>query len=542
MKRIVFFSILGLLLSSCQSSQTVHVHTWGDPVIENETKGTCTEEGYYDVVVYCPDDHVELDRKRYVTEPLGHDYVAKEEYENGDIYYECTRCKDGFVEKTKHHFSELWSYDAIYHWHASTDKGYEHLKGDKAEHFMSEEITLPTENEYGYITHKCVFCDFEYKDSFINPTSATTDYGFIVPSMIKGGFSLGDFYNGNILESDYRMVSNEYLNLDYSATLVSDWNQYFVYVYYLENDTWHNDGWVFKSYSLKANTKYRLVVGRKSFGTTPLSEEEQESITKTVLVIPSGWNNEQRQKISIPKLMNRQGEGYGYPDNSVEGLRMAAKDGYSKIRISIAATKDNKLYCVHDYELEHNSELHYASIDGEPVEDDILINECNSFYIEQISYKGYDIPTLEEAMEELSKYDVEITWELKYEFKDQDLSYLTNLFNCYSSKIIISSKPEIASRLIQIKEDLRLAIVFHYEDTLAIQYKNEFLPHCESLRFDCYYGDEVSVASIAEHIHPDIQFKFGGGTQPKFEEIIKTMQFADICEVNWQLTGLLFKF
>lgn len=52
-----------------------HVHTEGEFVIENEVEATCTTDGSYDKVVYCPECGEELSRETVIVPATGHSYV-----------------------------------------------------------------------------------------------------------------------------------------------------------------------------------------------------------------------------------------------------------------------------------------------------------------------------------------------------------------------------------------------------------------------------------------------------------------------------------
>ncbi|MFR1632354.1 MAG: leucine-rich repeat domain-containing protein, partial [Oscillospiraceae bacterium] len=65
-------------------------HTPADPVRENEVPATCTAEGSYDEVVYCEVCDEEISR------------TSKN------------------IDKIAHTYSDEWSFDDIYHWHAAT--------------------------------------------------------------------------------------------------------------------------------------------------------------------------------------------------------------------------------------------------------------------------------------------------------------------------------------------------------------------------------------------------------------------------------------
>ena len=55
-------------------SATVHTHTPGEPVTENNNAPTCTAAGSYDTVVYCTTCGAELSRETTNVEALGHDW------------------------------------------------------------------------------------------------------------------------------------------------------------------------------------------------------------------------------------------------------------------------------------------------------------------------------------------------------------------------------------------------------------------------------------------------------------------------------------
>ncbi len=70
-------------------------HTPGAPVRENEVAATCTEDGWYDVVVYCADCGRELSRERHSIPALGHDYeyvdLVWDGYSEATWYFVCRR-------------------------------------------------------------------------------------------------------------------------------------------------------------------------------------------------------------------------------------------------------------------------------------------------------------------------------------------------------------------------------------------------------------------------------------------------------------------
>lgn len=75
-----------------------HTHVEGKPVIENRIEPTCVENGSYDLVTYCIDDNVELNREHVILPALGHSLIehqGKDATYNEDgflPYVTCSRC------------------------------------------------------------------------------------------------------------------------------------------------------------------------------------------------------------------------------------------------------------------------------------------------------------------------------------------------------------------------------------------------------------------------------------------------------------------
>ena len=92
-----------------------------------------------------------------------------------------TACnKDG-----KHNFSEEWSNDETYHWHACADKGCKEIK-DKAEHsWDGGNVTVePTTEKEGAMVYTCTVCHRE-KTEKIDKLVAEKEYTITFDS--KGG-------------------------------------------------------------------------------------------------------------------------------------------------------------------------------------------------------------------------------------------------------------------------------------------------------------------------------------------------------------------
>ncbi len=440
----------------------------------------------------------------------------------------------------EHHFSSEWDYDENYHFHKCIDEGFEDLRKDEEKHVFTEHITLPTYDSYGFITHECTVCDYSYIDEYINPTSFTYDYGVNAFSPLAGGFELGDFKDGNNCDSLNKMRSSMRQSINYSVSLTTDWTSFTIYIYYHNGKKWISEGWKTSDYKIVPGYTYQFVVGRRNLSDSPLTESEQNEIQNKTGLISQIWAELGKSNAHYPRLMNRQGEGYGYPDNSLEGITCAAKDGYSKIRLSIVNSLDGVFYCSHSYEMENNSVFNYATMNGEIITDDIYLYNCESSYIDALLYKGYSIPRLKDALAELVKYDIEITWELKGTYTNQSLKELVNLSLFYNMKIIFSADECYIDQLVKIREDLNIALIFYYDDSLAIKYKTLYMAKCKKMRFDCYWGDVVSADSLINYIHPDVDLKFGGGTLPSLPEVLETMQWVDVCEVSYRISSLTY--
>lgn len=92
-----------------------------------------------------------------------HDYESSENTTSS-----CSDCSysggDSGTSKSEHNYSSTWSHDQQKHWHACTDKGYENLKSDEANHVFEDVITPPTHKSGGYTTHTCTVCGYSYVD------------------------------------------------------------------------------------------------------------------------------------------------------------------------------------------------------------------------------------------------------------------------------------------------------------------------------------------------------------------------------------------
>lgn len=100
---ITIIAICAVFACGCQSG---HRHKAGEPVEENLIAATCTEDGSYDLVTYCVEDHFEMSRQHIAVPALGHDPIehpGKEAtYTEGGWlpYVTCSRCDYTTYEST----------------------------------------------------------------------------------------------------------------------------------------------------------------------------------------------------------------------------------------------------------------------------------------------------------------------------------------------------------------------------------------------------------------------------------------------------------
>ena len=243
--------------------------------------------------------------------------------------------------------------------------------------------------------------------------------------------------------------------------------------------------------------------------------------------------------IKLLGVMSRQGEGFGYPDNSILAVKESLKNGYNKIRISVASTSDNVLYCTHSYELQNNSTTNCLKLDGNLYNDNVEINNKESSFINRLSYKDYPIPTLEDMLKMLSLYNVEVTIELKDTITEENAAKLLELIKYYKAKCIISGLEEQIQFFLD--KDMNLAIIMHFNETYARQLIQSYKTsqnRCKSLRFDCWYDDTITKNNIIDLIHPDYKIKLGGGI-PTDLLLKNSLSWADVCEYSGPLPILI---
>lgn len=244
-----------------------------------------------------------------------------------------------------------------------------------------------------------------------------------------------------------------------------------------------------------------------------------------------------RQKSS--RIMNRQGQGYDYPENSKEGILAAMEDGYRNIRISVSATSDNVIVCNHAYELAHASTSVAFKLDGESYTTDTNINEVTADFISRLTYKGYSIPTLRSVLDDIMKYDTKVTLELKGTYTTESATELLNIIHYYNLDYVISGMANSTQIDVftAIRQDLNLAVILRYSDNEARSYITKYKNICKSLRLDCYWTDTIPEASLANIIHPDYKIKLGG-SEVTSTQVHAALPWCDVCECALKLSEL----
>ncbi len=123
--------------TTCKATKTETVAKLGHSYTETVIKPTCLEKGYTNhVCSVCGDSYKDSE-----TDIIPHDYEEKETpatcLENGEKKFVCKNCGDTKTEEIP----------AI---------GHE----------FEDTVVKPTKSSDGYTSHKCLFCDYEYRDNF----------------------------------------------------------------------------------------------------------------------------------------------------------------------------------------------------------------------------------------------------------------------------------------------------------------------------------------------------------------------------------------
>ena len=209
------FLTLGVALSSCSntntsSSSSSTTTTTTSSSSSSTTTTTTSSNSLPDTTTTSSHEHTYSssyeydDTYHWHPSTCGHDVRSGEEkhtfkstitdptYEQGGYTtYTCSTCGYSYIDnetnKLEHNYSSTWSYDEYSHWHACTDKGYEHLKQDESNHTFTTSITDPTYEQGGYTTYTCSTCGYSYVDNETNALPITITW---------------KNYDGSILEVD----------------------------------------------------------------------------------------------------------------------------------------------------------------------------------------------------------------------------------------------------------------------------------------------------------------------------------------------------
>ena len=236
------------------------------------------------------------------------------------------------------------------------------------------------------------------------------------------------------------------------------------------------------------------------------------------------------------RIHSRQGEGFTYPDNSLEGIKSALKDGYPGIRIAVASTSDDVIYCTHSYELRNNKtlNLNYVTVKttGNVYDGDVRINTVTSDFINTLQYKGYDIPTLESVLDYVCRFDIDVTLEVK---DRMSVTAVQNMLNaCAYSGVnpVFSCDGYSAEDFVAVKQDADFEIQLNpYSAENADTYYNLYKDSCKSLRFGFVYNGAMPTRSEVVYYHNlGVTFRLAGSnpTRAQFEDVVR---WADVIEV-----------
>lgn len=236
-------------------------------------------------------------------------------------------------------------------------------------------------------------------------------------------------------------------------------------------------------------------------------------------------------------IHSRQGEGFGYPDNSREGIKAALKNGYRGIRIAVSATSDNVPYCTHSYEMRNNQtgNLNHVTVasTGDVYDGDVYINEVTAEFIETLLYKGYTIPTLESVLSYVRLYDVDVTLEIKDTLTADSAANIIGLcrrFGVYP--VYAADKPSNLQKLIAVDTNLDIEFsVIPWVRATADSYYETYNSQCKSIRYALLFTSDAPPSADIEAYHAlGCSFRVCGGlsTQAQWNSAIL---WGDVIEV-----------
>ena len=197
------------------------------------------------------------------------------------------------------------------------------------------------------------------------------------------------------------------------------------------------------------------------------------------------------------------------------------------------------IYCTHSYELSHNTSYQTPVItrNGQPYTQNVVINDVTSEFIDSILYKGYAIPTLDEALKVISLYDADVTLEVKDDFSVTAIQNIIDAIKFYSINITLSGLPQQVEPFANVYGGLNLGLIFNYSVNAAATYKARFEGKYKTVRFDCFMTDTITTADIINNIHPDVKLKLGGSniTAAQAKEY---MAYLDVTEYQGKVSDI----
>ncbi|MBQ2468494.1 MAG: hypothetical protein II503_02310, partial [Clostridia bacterium] len=147
--------MVAIFNTTAPEGEEEHVHTPGDPVIENRNEPSCTVGEYYEEVVYCAVCGEEISRNVVSKDAPGHKYEATVTEptctEQGYTTYVCSVCGDSYIAD---YVDPAHKYEAV--------------------------VTEPTCTEQGYTTYTCSACGDSYVDDYVDALGHKWNEGEVI--------------------------------------------------------------------------------------------------------------------------------------------------------------------------------------------------------------------------------------------------------------------------------------------------------------------------------------------------------------------------
>ncbi len=193
--------MVAIFNTTAPEGEEEHVHTPGDPVIENRNEPSCTVGSYYEEVVYCTVCGEEISRTPVTENAPGHtpgDPVIENRNEPsctvGEYYEEavyCTVCGEEISRNIVSKDAPGHKYEAIVTEPTCTKQGYTtyvcSVCGDSyiadyvdPAHKYEAVVTEPTCTEQGYTTYTCSVCGDSYADDYVDALGHKWNEGTVI--------------------------------------------------------------------------------------------------------------------------------------------------------------------------------------------------------------------------------------------------------------------------------------------------------------------------------------------------------------------------